>query len=87
MFATVRARVSIALRRGVTALRSAARNALRPAPIATGLVSDLFRTRDELLAENAILRQQLIVACPAPAIDLPRLLRRNCVPHRSRCTA
>jgi len=36
--------------------------ALRPAPVAAGLVRDLFRTREELVAENAALRQQLIVA-------------------------
>jgi hypothetical protein len=30
--------------------------------MASGFVADLFRSRDELLAENALLRQQLIVA-------------------------
>jgi len=38
------------------------REAFRPAPSAAGLLRDLFRTRDELVAENAALRQQLIVA-------------------------
>jgi transposase InsO family protein len=35
---------------------------LRPSGVAAGFVADMFRTRDELLAENAALRQQLIVA-------------------------
>ncbi len=36
---------------------------LRPRPsIAAGLASDVFRSRPTLLAENALLRQQLIVA-------------------------
>ena len=36
--------------------------ATRPAPVAIGLLLDLTRSRDELVAENAMLRQQLIVA-------------------------
>jgi len=36
--------------------------AFHPAPLAAGLLRDLFRTRDELVAENAALRQQLIAA-------------------------
>ena len=35
--------------------------AFRPRPLATGLLRDVFRTRSELLTENAMLRQQLIV--------------------------
>ena len=35
--------------------------AFRPRPLATGLLRDVFRTRNELLTENAMLRQQLIV--------------------------
>ena len=34
----------------------------RPLPISTGLVGDAFRSRQELVAENMMLRQQLIVA-------------------------
>jgi transposase InsO family protein len=34
----------------------------RPAPMVVGLLQDLTRSRDDLLAENALLRQQLIVA-------------------------
>lgn len=40
----------------------AVREALRPTSAAAGLARDAFRTRTELLAENALLRQQLIVA-------------------------
>ncbi len=36
--------------------------ALRPLPLVSGLVEDVFRTREELVAENLLLRQQLIVA-------------------------
>ncbi|MFC1643130.1 integrase core domain-containing protein, partial [Myxococcota bacterium] len=41
---------------------TAFREALRPAPLVTGFVRDLFRTHGELLTENLALRQQLIVA-------------------------
>jgi len=62
VFAVLAARVRGALAQAATVVRTAVREALRPAPIASGVVADLFRTRDELLTENAILRQQLIVA-------------------------
>jgi hypothetical protein len=41
----------------------AIREALRPRPcsIVGGLATDLLRTRAELVAENALLRQQLVV--------------------------
>jgi hypothetical protein len=58
VFGNVSARLRTAIARAATAVREA----LRPAPLATGFVADLFRSRDELLAENALLRQQLIVA-------------------------
>jgi transposase InsO family protein len=41
---------------------SALRNACRPSTITGGLIADLTRSRGEPLAENAFLRQQLIVA-------------------------
>ena len=40
----------------------ALRNACRPSTVTGGLIADLTRSRGELLAENAFLRQQLIVA-------------------------
>lgn len=36
--------------------------ALRPLPMISGLIEDAFRSREELLEENLLLRQQLIVA-------------------------
>lgn len=62
VFATFVARVRSAARRVATSISTATREALRPAPIAVGIVRDLFRTHDQLVAENAALRQQLIVA-------------------------
>ena len=46
----------------VERIESAIREATRPLPLVTGLVMDLTRSRRELVAENAVLRQQLIVA-------------------------
>jgi len=56
-------RISSLAQRGMTAVRRAATELLGPRPgLLLGLAADLFRTRDQLLAENALLRQQLIVA-------------------------
>jgi hypothetical protein len=56
-------------RSAVTALVARARtdiaNALRPAGVVGGVIGDAGRTRAELLTENAMLRQQLIVAARA----------------------
>jgi transposase InsO family protein len=43
-------------------VESAVREALRPLPLVGGFAMDLTWSRKELLAENALLRQQLIVA-------------------------
>jgi hypothetical protein len=48
--------------KAVAWVKRAVREALRPAPIAGGLLRDAFRSGEELLAENALLRQQLLVA-------------------------
>src|SRR5262245_32309278 len=42
----------------------------RPAPVVGGLIEDVTRSRKELIAENALLRQQLIVA--ARAVGRPK---------------
>ena len=47
---------------GESLVLDAAREALRPVPMGSGFVADLFRSRNELLAENAMLGQQLIAA-------------------------
>jgi hypothetical protein len=51
--------------RVVVWLAAVLRSATRPAPVVAGLARDLTRSRSELLAENALLRQQLIVAARA----------------------
>ena len=43
--------------------RTAIREASRPLPLVTGFLVDVTRSRKQLLLENALLRQQLIVAC------------------------
>ena len=52
-------------------MRTPLREALRPTGVASGFIGDLTRTRQELLAENAMLRQQLIVA--SRAVKRPQL--------------
>jgi len=54
--------VASAARRALRSVATVVREAFRPAPLAVGLVRDLFRTRDDLVAENAALCQQLIAA-------------------------
>jgi putative transposase len=57
-----RRRVRAAATAVVERVKSALREATRPLPLVTGLVMDLTRSRRELVAENAFLRQQLLVA-------------------------
>ena len=51
------------VQRGVDALRTRVSRWTRPGPaaLAAGLAADLTRSRDELLLENALLRQQVLV--------------------------
>ena len=51
------------------------RDVTRPAPLVVGLLRDLPRSREQLIAENALLRQQLIVA--ARSTKRPRLATRD----------
>src|SRR5215211_7913351 len=62
-------------RAAVQALRRRLLAATRPAaaPLLTGTVADLARTKPELLAENALLRHQLIV-------QQRRIKRPRCTP-------
>jgi putative transposase len=62
VLARFRRRVRAAATAVVERVKSALREATRPLPLVTGLVMDLTRSRRELVAENAFLRQQLIVA-------------------------
>lgn len=52
-------------------------NAFRPMPLASAARHEVFRSRDELLAENARLRQQLIVASRKVKKPAFRLLERG----------
>ena len=58
----VKARVRFAVGKVVTWAKKKITESFRPLPIVTGLVVDVFRSRQELVAENMMLRQQLIVA-------------------------
>ena len=50
-------------------VRTAIREATRPLPVFAGLVADITRSRTELLMENALLRQQLIVASKSAILN------------------
>jgi len=63
------------LSRGVAAIRRAACPAGGSAGVARGLFADLLRSKQQLLVENAMLRQQLIVA--ARKIKRPRFHARE----------
>ena len=67
----IRAAVALAVRK----TRWVVKEATRPLPLLTGLVCDLTRSRKELLAENALLRQQLIVV--RRQVERPRLLKHE----------
>jgi len=58
--------LGIRIRNGLTRLVVKSKRllpeAIRPLPVVVGLLRDLTRSRDQLIAENALLRQQLIVA-------------------------
>jgi hypothetical protein len=62
--------------------KAAIRAALAPAGAGAvrGLLADLTRTRQELLAENAFLRQQLVVAAR-------RVKERTCARRIERCSS
>jgi len=55
-------RIRARLTRLVAKTKRLLHEAIRPLPVVVGLLRDLTRSRDQLIAENALLRQQLIVA-------------------------
>ena len=57
-----KARVRSAFGKVVSWTKKKLTESFRPLPIITGLVGDALRSRQELVAENMMLRQQLIVA-------------------------
>ncbi len=62
MLASIIRRLRSVTGRMLNRVRTAIREATRPLPVFAGLVADITRSRTELLMENALLRQQLIVA-------------------------
>jgi hypothetical protein len=59
---SVISRLPVAAAKLTARVMRALRNACRPSGVAGGLIADLTRSRSELIAENVLLRQQLIVA-------------------------
>ena len=62
MLSTLCARLRAAATFVAGRVKAGFRQATRPLPLVAGLALDLTRSRKELLAENTLLRQQLIVA-------------------------
>jgi hypothetical protein len=62
VLAALGARIRAVVRRALAVAGTGLREAFWPAPVVAGLVHDLARFRKELVAENALLRHQLIVA-------------------------
>ena len=62
MLSTLGIRIRTGLSRLVVKTKRLLHEAIRPLPVVVGLWRDLTRSRDQLIAENALLRQQLIVA-------------------------
>jgi transposase InsO family protein len=74
VFGRLRSRLGIVAGTAATMAAEAVRSALTPSPQSgpvRGLVVDLARSRKELLAENALLRHQLVIA--ARSIKHPKL--------------
>jgi hypothetical protein len=62
VFSTLRLRIRARVTRAVARAKRLLRETFRPLPLVAGALEDLTRSRGELIAENAMLRQQLIVA-------------------------
>jgi putative transposase len=62
VIALIRDQFRALARRAAAKLRAAFGRLTRPLPLVAGLAGDVLRTRRELIAENVLLRQQLIVA-------------------------
>ncbi len=61
VLSTLRRRLQVAVTSAANRVAIALREATRPLPLVAGFAMDLTRSRRELLAENTLLRQQLIV--------------------------
>ena len=62
VLSTLRRRLRAVVTSVVNRAKSALREATRPLPLVAGFAVDLGRSRQQLIAENTLLRQQLIVA-------------------------
>ncbi len=85
MLSVVGARIRDVVRRVVGKATARLREACRPAPLAVGFARDLFRTREQLLVENAMLRQQLVVASRTVKRPAFRPLERGLLVTLSSC--
>ena len=61
MIALIRAQFRALASHAEAKLSAAFGRPARPLPLVAGLAGDVLRTRRELIAENALLRQQLII--------------------------
>jgi hypothetical protein len=62
VLSTLALRIRTGLTRLVVKTKRLLHEAIRPLPAVAGLLRDLARSREQLIAENVLLRQQLIVA-------------------------
>jgi hypothetical protein len=62
LIAALRSRIWTFVDHAAARLNATLRRLTRPLPLVTGLAADLLRSRRELVAENALLRQRLVVA-------------------------
>ena len=62
MLSTLGLRIRTGLTRLVVKTKRLLHEAFRPLPAVVGLMRDLTRFREQFIAENALLRQELIVA-------------------------
>ena len=60
--AALRGRLRAFVTQAATRVNAAWQRLTCPLPLVTGVAQDVLRTRSELVAENALLRQQLIIA-------------------------
>ena len=62
MLSTLWLRICAGLTRFAVKTRRVLHEAIRPLPVVVGALKDMASSREQLVAENALLRQQLIVA-------------------------
>ena len=75
MMAALRGRLRAFVTQAATRANAAWRRLSCPLPLVTGVAQDVLRTRSELVAENALLHQQLII--PSRKVKTPALEPRE----------